>query len=224
MPSNRIDQVAVPGVLKNHEQRIRVLEAVAPPTIASLPPWFDWSPELMLPEASVGVQTPPGVYLQFAELMVQTQDGTPLPDGGTPLLGGTMLGETKVELSDGGTIGSGYNLVPRLLLQVSSHPDAYNPVLEEETTGPEHTIGTGWIRQYSTNTLLAVQLSAAGELMVPNVPDTADLTGAADYSADFLNMCRLANPYVSPAIPAFPWVWANGDWISVTYQSPMEVD
>lgn len=28
MPSNRIDQVAVPGVLKNHEQRIRILEAV----------------------------------------------------------------------------------------------------------------------------------------------------------------------------------------------------
>ena len=222
MTSNRVDQVSYPGALQNHERRLRILEAVAPPMAAILPPWFAWTPALAVPVAGMGVQTPPTVYTQFAFAMVQTEDGTPFPDGGTPLGNGTLLGQIKVELADGGTIGDGYNLVPELLLDPSSDSDAYNTLDDSEgATGPTHTIGSGWILQYSTNTALAVQMLGDGRLYVTNLPDLADFSGAA--APPTRNACRLANPYLSPAVDAFPWDWAAGDWISVSYQSPIGI-
>lgn len=216
--TNRVDQADVPGALRNHEIRIRVLEAVPPPAAVGLPPWFSWTPTIKIPVAAGG--TAPTVTSNFAWLMVQTVSGDQFPTG-SPLLAGTVLGQTKVTLTDAGTIASPYDLVPEFQLAVSSAVGTYRPIIDD-VTEPVHAIGHGWIRQASTGTVLGVQLLATGELMVTNVPDLADLSGAAGGGGP--NMCRLANPIVSPEIPAFPWDWVSGDQISVNYQYPIGFD
>lgn len=217
MTANRVDQASLNGALTNHERRIRVLEAVPPVTKAQgLPPWFDWDPIIQLDPSWAG-GTAPAAAVDFARIMVQTEDGGLEYLGSTPLGDGTMLGEIRLVLTDGGTVNYPYFGVPELL--VLTHSDGTYFPYPGYGSGIYHTIGSGWIMQGSTGTYFNVQLTRNGQLLVTNVPDFADLSGAAGGTSP--NICRLANTNVSPVIPAFPWVWAAGDVITLSYQSSM---
>jgi hypothetical protein len=153
--------------------------------------------------------------------MAQTVDGTPENTTGLPANFGTLLSVCKVTLTSAGAVASPYANNAVILVRLTDN-SGYFPLPESPGTNPPHAIGGGWIRQASTGTIHTVQLLTDGSMMIPNVPDFADLSGASSPSTQH-NLARLANTVVSPNIPAWPWAWTTGDQISLYYLSPIGV-
>lgn len=204
---------------------------------SGLPPWFEWTPAVNFPNVTLGTPgTQPDVDVEFAWLLVQTDDGVALPDGGATVQHGTLAGEYVVSFNDPGEMGSGSQGVPVFKcdlvvgvldpLNPSGFTFAPNGAGVAGLGGLTHLgqlIGSGIVEQASTKTLYHVEVNADGFLVVPNVPDTADFSGAIIETTTRKNFCRVGNPFVTPAIPGFPWEWAEGDRISIHYVATYKV-
>lgn len=204
MTANRVDQITVPIALRDHDARIRALEAVPPPLPgAGLPPWVEYTPGLgMYPNPGDGVEVAP-TSVGFGEAMIQTVDGLPYPTG-SPLGNGTVIGCAHYVLTDGGSMPVG-----------STGPGSFGPTLPLLTQGVDgntdpFVIGHGYIEQASTKTIYEFELLSDWSMLVPGIPDTTAPAGAE-------NLARLANTHLTPSSPAWPWVWASGDIVNVTY-------
>ncbi len=191
-----------------------------------LPPWYQWSPSIQITPGVTGVSPTVSVDPN-SYVMVQTIDGIAANVGGVPMNLGTLLGQIKFTLTSVGSITAAYTPVPALGIYLTDAPSTYIPTWA--IAAGNHTVGHGYITQVSTGVTFQVEVvyggaNGVGGLYVPNVPDFADLSGQSGVFSGveaIPNLCRLANPYLTPPVTAWPFDWASGDQISVSYTTPM---
>lgn len=173
---------------------IKIVDPFGPVTDLShlLPPWFDYRWTSSSTQVTIdnpgGVSTNPTTTAAIAIAMIQTLDGEQIPPygAGVPVEDGTAIGELNVILNAAGTKSG------------SSTGEYFIPVFYRingsSSGGHGQTIGSGWIKDASTNATFTAHLVSQGgnaSIYVPNIPDLSPPSGGVR------NMVRIDWP--------FPW-------------------
>lgn len=173
------------------------------------PAWFDfhWTSSttmVVISPSSGGGDTNPNTTAAYARSMVQTIDGRQIPPygSGTPLEFGTVLGNMKITLNSAGTIAGDSTGV--YFLPVTINPSLYLPIPSETINA---VIGSGYIKDTSTNATFTGHILGSRQVFVPNIPDLSPPNSGVR------NMVR----------KDWPFTWASGDTLyNGTFMYPME--
>lgn len=196
MSTGRVDQVSVPGVLRDHRKRIRALEALSPDEGGGCPEWEDLSDlgggSLILTSNTTctPVVTDPSATFTGRVWSCGALDSTPPP--------GMVQGSLTVTLTDPGSASAGdcgadfFNFYVISAAFINGAPPAGVPT------------GFGFTYQAATKTRIPAQLvwdASRGNgwgVMVAGTELFNDLGGT---SADGWNMAR----------PDYPFAYSSGD-------------